>query len=65
MSRTHPAVTEDDLQRMLQNQLDALIVKCEAFGYVIDLDHEPLLPLRMRAFRMIGSVRPLSKPPHS
>jgi hypothetical protein len=58
----HPAVTEADLQNMLQHQLDALIRKCDDFGYVVDVEHRPILPLRMRAYKTIGTIRLRSKP---
>jgi hypothetical protein len=61
----HPAVTEADLQNMLQHQLDALIQKCDDFGYVVDVEHRPIMPLRMRPYKTIGTIRLRSKPPSS
>jgi hypothetical protein len=55
--KAHPNITEDDVQRMLQRQVTALIFKANALGYVVTIELQPDVPRRMGGYFMVGDVR--------
>lgn len=55
--KPHPNVTEDDMQRMLQRQVNALIFKANVLGYVVTIELQSDVPRRMGGYFMVGDVR--------
>lgn len=48
---------DDDVQRMLENQLEALIHKAKSFGFVLTVETVPI-GHAMGSYEMRGYVRP-------